>query len=50
MAAYEPDCSGIVFTSCKEDACHYVTIEKACALAKQIRSLHGYEVFIGLVG
>lgn len=50
MAAYEPECSGLTFTGNKDDACHYVTIEKACSVARQIKSLRGYEVFIGMVG
>ena len=48
MACYEPDHSGIVFTTVREDACQYVTVEKAVEIAKALRSLQGYEIYIGV--
>lgn len=35
-AAYEPIGSGLKFTENHEDACSYVTIEKACSVAKDL--------------
>ena len=48
MACYEPDHSGIIFTTVREDACQFASIEKAIEVAKTLRSTQGYEVYIGL--
>ena len=37
---------GIVFTPLKEDACEYVTVEKAAQIARELIKLHGYQVHI----
>jgi len=49
QACYEPQHDGIVFTPLEEDACEYVTVEKAARIAREISKLHGYEVFIQVV-
>ena len=41
--------SGIFFSDVEEDACSFVTIDKAAAIAKQLKSLHGYDVGISVV-
>ena len=46
QACYDPQHGGIIFTPLVEDACEYVTVEKAAEVARQLQQLHGYEVFI----
>jgi hypothetical protein len=48
MAVYEKESPGIVFTTKREDACQYATMDKAVDIAKQLKSLHGFEIFIGV--
>ena len=45
-ACYEPQHDGIVFTPLKEDACEYVTVEKAAAIARELTKLHGEQIHI----
>ena len=45
-ACYEQGHPGILFTSVREDACHYVTYEKAVSIARQLTFLHGYTMTI----
>ena len=45
-ACYEPQHDGLVYTPAAEDACEYVTVEKAAKIARELTKLHGYEVFI----
>ena len=45
-ACYEQGHPGILFTSIQEDACHYVTYEKAVSIARQLSFLHGYTMTI----
>ena len=45
-ACYEPQHDGIVFTPLQEDACEYVTVEKAAQIARELIKLHGYQVHI----
>jgi len=40
-ACYEPVGSGIKFTEHREDACSYVTIDKACSVAKDLMHYAG---------
>ena len=47
-AVYEPDHSGIVFTPLQADACEYVSIDKAADVARQLKQLHGYDVYIAM--
>ena len=49
MACYEPGMDGIVYTYEWEDACHYVTVEKAASVARQISTLHGCELQVCMV-
>ena len=45
-ACYEPQHDGIVYTPIREDACEYVTVEKAAAVARELTKLHGEQVHI----
>ena len=45
-ACYEPQHDGIVYTPLKEDACEYVTVEKAAKIARELTKLHGEQVYI----
>ena len=45
-ACYEPEHDGIVYTPIAEDACEYVTVEKAADIAKQMYLLHGDQIHI----
>lgn len=45
-ACYEPQHDGIVFTPLREDACEYVTVEKAAKIAKELTKLHGDTIHI----
>jgi hypothetical protein len=47
-AVYDLTHSGILFTDIEEDACSFVTIDKAAAVAKELNSLHGYDVGISV--
>lgn len=47
-ASYEPDHSGIVFTPLQGDACEYVSIDKATDVARQLKKLHGYDIYIAM--
>ena len=38
MASYEPTGSGVVLTPNEEDACSYVTMEKAAQVCKELRA------------
>lgn len=42
-AAYEPFGSGLRFTEHHEDACSYVTIDKACSVAKDLIHVAGLQ-------
>jgi hypothetical protein len=44
QACYEQQHNGIIFTSLAEDACEYVSIDKAASVARQLQALHGYQV------
>ena len=46
---YEPEHDGIVFTPLIEDACEYATVEKAARIARELKKLHGYDVYIEVV-
>ena len=45
-ACYEPQHDGIVYTLLKEDACEYVTVEKAAKIARELTKLHGEQIHI----
>ena len=45
-ACYEPQHDGIVYTPLKEDACEYVTVEKAAKIARELTKLHGEQIHI----
>jgi hypothetical protein len=45
-ACYEADHFGVIYTPEREDACSYVTIEKAAEVAKALQRLHGVDVTI----
>ena len=45
-ACYEPQHDGIVYTPLVEDACEYVTVEKAARIARELTKLHGEQVYI----
>ena len=45
-ACYEPQHDGIVFTTLQEDACEYVTVEKAAKIARELTKLHGEQIHI----
>jgi hypothetical protein len=49
QACYEPQHDGIIFTPLDEDACEYVTVEKAAQVARSITKLRGFEVCIQAV-
>ena len=49
-ACYEPQHDGIVFTPLREDACEYVTVEKAAQIARELTKLHGYTIHIEVSG
>ena len=38
--------TGVVYTYCKEDACEYVTVEKAAAVARELTKLHGVQIHV----
>lgn len=42
MACYEPTGDGIVFTNQAVDACSYVTVEKACEVARLVADGLGF--------
>ena len=46
MACYEAQHTGVVYTYCKEDACEYVTVEKAAAVARELTKLHGAQIHV----
>ena len=46
MACYEPQHDGIVYTRAREDACEYVTVEKAAAIARELTKLHGAQIHV----
>ena len=39
---------GILFTDVEEDACSYVAIETAASIARELNSLHGYDVNVSV--
>ena len=43
-AVYDTTSSGIYFTDSEEDACSYVTIDKAVEVARDLNSLHDLNV------
>lgn len=43
-AVYDLTSSGILFTNKEEDACSFVTIDKAVEVAKALNSLHDLDV------
>ena len=45
-ACYEPQHDGIVYTPLREDACEYVTVEKAAAIARELTKLYGEQIHI----
>jgi hypothetical protein len=45
-ACYEPVGSGIRFTEHRDDACSYVTIDKACSVAKDLMNIAGLQCCI----
>jgi hypothetical protein len=45
-ACYEPQHDGIVFTPIVEDACEYVTVEKAAKIARELTKLRGEQINI----
>jgi hypothetical protein len=45
-ACYEPQHDGIVFTPLVEDACEYVTVEKAAEIARTLIKLRGEQIHI----
>ncbi len=45
-ACYEPQHDGIVYTPLKEDACEYVTVEKAARIARELIKLYGEQIHI----
>jgi hypothetical protein len=47
-AVYDLTSSGILLTDVEEDACSYVTMDKAVAVARELKSLHGYDVGISV--
>jgi hypothetical protein len=47
-AVYDLTHSGILFTDVEEDACAFVTIDKAVDVAKALHSLHGYDIGISV--
>ena len=47
-ACYEKESFGISFTTKREDACEYTTVEKAISIAKALKSLHGMSVCIAM--
>ena len=49
MACYEPQMDGITYTPLREDACTYVTFQKAVDVAKTLQRLHGYDLMIVMV-
>ena len=47
-AAYDLTSSGILLTDVEEDACSYVTMGKAVEVARELKSLHGYDIGISV--
>ena len=45
-AYYEPQHDGIVFTPLVQDACEYVTVEKAARIARELIKLYGEQIHI----
>ena len=45
-ACYDPTGDGIRITDRVEDACHYVTIDKAASVARELVACLGYEPVI----
>ena len=46
QACYEPQHDGIIYTTLREDACEYVTVEKAAAIARELTKLHGEQIHV----
>ena len=46
QACYELQHDGIVYTTLREDACEYVTVEKAAAIARELTELHGEQIHV----
>ena len=47
-AAYDMTGNGILFTDVEEDACSYVSMDAAVLIAKELNSLHGYDVSVSV--
>ena len=47
-ATYSMTGDGILFTDVEEDACSYVSIDAAASIARQLNSLHGYDVNVSV--
>ena len=47
-AVYDLTSSGIFLTDVEEDACSYVTMDKAVEVARELKSLHGYDIGISV--
>ena len=49
-ACYAQEGFGLKFTTDRQDACEYVTVEKAAEIARALKSLHGMSVYIAMSG